>query len=62
MLYEVITVGTVAVHDADGKEVYKGEMSASGSLQSLTGTAGTWTVTVTYAIFSGTVNFRVQKA
>lgn len=54
-------VGMVAVRDANGNEVYSGEMSASQSLVSQPGTAGSWTVTVTYTAFTGTVNFRVQK-
>lgn len=54
-------VGTVVVRDGSGTEVYSGAMIASGSFATQTGTAGSWTVTVTYATFSGTVNFRVQK-
>ena len=54
-------VGMVAVRDADGSEVYSGAMSPSQSLVSQPGTAGSWTVTVTYTDFTGTVNFRVQK-
>ena len=54
-------VGTVVVTDADGTQVYSGALTASGSFTSQTGTAGSWTVTVTYDTFSGTVNFRVQK-
>jgi len=55
-------VGTLEILDADGAQVYSGTLSASGSLQTATGTAGNWTVRITYAAFSGTVNFRVQKA
>ena len=54
-------VGTLVVRDAAGTEVYSGTLVDSGSTATLVGTAGNWTVTVTYTIFSGTVNFRVQK-
>ncbi len=54
-------VGTLVVLDADGTEVYSDVLTDSGSLVTQTGTAGAWTVKITYATFSGTVNFRVQK-
>ena len=54
-------VGNLVVFDANGTEVYSGALAASGSFASQTGMAGTWTITVTYTTFSGTVNFRVQK-
>jgi len=55
-------VGTVVVRDANGAQVYAGEMVASGSVVTSSGAAGTWTVVVTYATFTGDVNFRVQKS
>ena len=55
-------VGTLEILDADGNQVYSGTLAASGSTQSAAGTSGGWTVRITYAAFSGTVNFRVQKA
>lgn len=55
-------VGTLVVRDADGVQVYAGPLSDSGSLVTDPGTAGSWTVSITYSSFSGTVNFRVQKA
>lgn len=54
-------VGTLEVFAADGVQVYSGTLSDSGSTQSAAGVAGDWTVRITYASFSGTVNFRVQK-
>lgn len=54
-------VGTLVVLDADGTEVYSDVLTDSGSVVTQTGTAGAWTVRITYATFSGTVNFRVQK-
>ena len=54
-------VGTLVVLDADGTEVYSDVLTDSGSLVTQTGTAGAWTVKITYATFRGTVNFRVQK-
>ena len=55
-------VGTLVVLDADGTEVYSDVLSDSGSLVTQVGTAGDWTVKITYTTFSGTVNFRVQKS
>ena len=55
-------VGTLLVLDADGTEVYSGILTDSGSLVTEAGPAGSWTVRITYATFSGTVNFRVQKS
>ncbi len=54
-------LGTVVVLDAAGTQVYSGALVSSGSFLTQTGTAGNWKVTVTYATFTGTVNFRVQK-
>jgi hypothetical protein len=55
-------LGSLVVKDANGTEVYSGALSDSGSLVTQTGASGTWTVTISYAMFSGTVNFRVQKS
>ncbi|MFO7610622.1 MAG: hypothetical protein R6X35_15780 [Candidatus Krumholzibacteriia bacterium] len=54
-------VGTLVVLAGDGTQVYSGTLSDSGSTSTAAGTAGDWTVRITYASFSGTVNFRVQK-
>lgn len=54
-------VGTVVVLDADGTEVYRSTLKASGTEQSQTGTAGPWTVQVIFASFDGTANFRIEK-
>lgn len=55
-------VGTLVVLDAQGVEVYSDALSDSGSFVTQAGTAGAWTIEVTYTTFSGTVNFRVQKS
>jgi hypothetical protein len=55
-------VGTLIVLDADGTEVYSDVLTDSGSFVTQSGTAGAWTVRITYTTFSGTVNFRVQKS
>ena len=55
-------IGTLVVQDADGNEVYSDVLTDSGSVVTQAGTAGTWTIRISYATFSGTVNFRVQKS
>ena len=52
---------TVVVSDADGTEVYRSPMKASGTDPSEPGTAGDWTVQVIFTDFDGTANFRVEK-
>lgn len=53
--------GTVVILDADGTEVYRSAMRASGSDQTDVGVAGDWTVRVIFEVFDGTANFRVEK-
>ena len=52
---------TVVILDADGTEVYRSAMLASGSGASAVGTAGAWVVQVIFSAFDGTANFRVEK-
>jgi len=52
---------SVIVLDADGTEVYRSVLKASGTEQSSVGTAGDWTVQVVFSRFDGTANFRVEK-
>jgi hypothetical protein len=58
-----VTAGTMTlvVKDAAGTEVYNQSLATNGTLDTAAGTAGLWTIVVTYANASGTVNFRVQK-
>lgn len=55
--------GTAAVliRDADGTTVYDQGLSASLNEDTASGTTGSWTIVVTLADYSGTLNFRVQK-
>ena len=53
---------TLVVLDADGVEVYSRSLADNGTFVSASGTAGSWTVRVTYSAASATINFRVQKA
>ena len=46
--------------DADGTEVYEGDLSQGGSSVSSQGTAGDWTIIVDPTGASGDVNFRVD--
>lgn len=52
---------TLTVADAAGTQVYSGSLSSNGTFQSLSGTTGNWTVTVTLSNATGTLNFRLQK-
>jgi hypothetical protein len=54
-------VGSVTLLDADGTQVYTSSLLASSTDQSSAGTAGTWTVRVTFSNASGTMNFRCEK-
>ena len=53
--------GTVVVLDAEGTEVYRSSLKASGTEQSQTGMAGAWMVQVIFSNFDGTANFRIEK-
>jgi hypothetical protein len=59
-----ITAGdvTLTLRDAANTVVYQGALGgASGSVASVTGTAGAWTVVVDFTNTTGTINFRCQK-
>ncbi len=55
-------VAALTVVDPGGTTVYSGDLAADGAFGTDLGAAGTWTVRVTFASVTGTVNFRVQKA
>lgn len=59
-----IAAGTavVTILDNSGAQVYSLSLSANGAFPTSTGTTGNWTVRVAFTNYSGTVNFRVQKA
>jgi hypothetical protein len=59
-----ITAGTatVIVYDKNGSQVYSQSLSANGTFPTTTGVSGGWTIKVVFTNYSGTVNFRVQKA
>lgn len=54
---------TLTILDADGVQVYSGAFATTGeTVTSPSGTAGSWTIRVTYAGYSNTqVNFAVIK-
>jgi len=52
---------TLVLRDANGVEVYNHSLSDNGTFSSSAGTAGGWTVRVTYTATSATVNFRADK-
>ena len=53
---------TVTVLDANGTQVYTNSLSANGTFATSTGVAGNWTIRVVFTNYSGTPNFRAQKA
>lgn len=59
-----ITAGsaTLTVFDKNGTQLYTQSLSANGTFGMTKGLAGIWTIKVVFTNYSGTVNFRVQKA
>jgi hypothetical protein len=59
----VITRGsaTLTILDADGTQVYSGNLTDNGTFVTTSGTTGTWVIRVELTGLSGTLNFRVQK-
>jgi hypothetical protein len=53
---------TLVLLDADGTQVYSRSLAEDGTFSSAAGTAGSWTVRVTYSSVDATVNFRADKA
>jgi len=51
----------VIITDANGTEVYSHGLEPSLTSETTSGVAGTWTITLVLADYSGTLNFRVQK-
>ncbi len=52
---------TLVILDADGVQVYSKSLAENGTFVTTAVAAGSWTIRVTYASASATVNFRVQK-
>jgi hypothetical protein len=59
-----ITAGTavLTISDSTGAQLYSKSLSANGTFGMIKGIHGHWTVKVVFTNYSGTVNFRVQKA
>ncbi len=53
---------TITILDKNGTQLYSQPLKPSGTEGMLKGVAGTWTIRVVFTNYSGTVNFRVQKA
>lgn len=53
---------TLTIYDKNGTQLYTQSLSANGTFGMTKGIAGSWTVKVVFTNYSGTVNFRVQKA
>jgi hypothetical protein len=53
---------TLQILDHNGTQVYAQSLAANGTFGVTKGVAGNWTIRVVFTNYSGTVNFRVQKA
>jgi hypothetical protein len=59
-----VTAGSaiLTITDKNGVQLYSQSLSANGTFGMTKGLHGLWTVKVVFTNYSGTVNFRVQKA
>ncbi len=53
---------TLTISDANGTQLYSQSLNANGTFGMTKGLHGNWIVKVVFTNYSGTVNFRVQKA
>jgi hypothetical protein len=53
---------TLTIFDNNGTQLYSQSLSANGTFGMIKGLHGNWTIKVVFANYSGTVNFRAQKA
>jgi hypothetical protein len=53
---------TLTISDNNGTQLYSQALSANGTFGMTKGVRGSWTIKVVFTNYSGTVNFRVQKA
>jgi hypothetical protein len=53
---------TLTIADKNGTQLYSQSLSANGTFGMTKGVQGNWTIKVVFTNYSGTVNFRVQKA
>ena len=53
---------TLTIYDKNNTQLYSAPLTPSGPVGMTKGVAGLWTVKVVFTNYSGTVNFRVQKA
>lgn len=53
---------TLTILDNNGAQLYSQSLNANGTFGMTKGLHGSWTVKVVFTNYSGTVNFRVQKA
>ena len=53
---------TITIFNRDGTQLYSQPLKPSATEGMTKGLAGTWTIRIVFTNYSGTVNFRVQKA
>ncbi|GAC1641658.1 MAG: hypothetical protein NVS4B2_31190 [Chloroflexota bacterium] len=51
---------TLVLKDAVGAQVYAGSLATNGSLPTMSGQAGAWTIVIDFTNATGTINFRAQ--
>lgn len=52
----------LTISDNNGTQLYSQSLSGNGTFGMTKGLHGTWTIKVAFTNYSGTINFRVQKA
>lgn len=52
----------LTIYDKNNTQLYSAPLAPSGTVGMTKGVAGLWTIKVVFTNYSGTVNFRVQKA
>lgn len=53
---------TLTILDTNGTQLYSQSLSSNGTFGMTKGLHGSWTIKVVFTSYSGTMNFRVQKA
>lgn len=53
---------TLTISDKNATQMYSQSLGANGTFGTAKGVTGAWTIKVVFTNYSGTVNFRVQKA
>jgi hypothetical protein len=52
---------TLTINDADGTEIYRADLSETGTFITSAGKAGNWSISLSLSGFDGTLNFSSEK-